>query len=157
VKPVQSKTKELLGYGKGRNVPTGVFSETWVGISTDEVTRMKPSGKNWIENRWPLIERRMSRKGCLDWLKNHDYPLPPKSSCLGCPFRSYDQFDEMRKNSPEEWEDTIYIDNLIRDRVEGKRQYLYRKMIPLQEIPDYPDDSTQLDFFQNECEGMCGV
>lgn len=36
--------------------------ETWIGISIDETERIKPSGVEWAENRWPLIEQEMSRE-----------------------------------------------------------------------------------------------
>ena len=35
--------------------------EQWLGISLDEVQRMKPSNVKYITNRDPLIERKMSR------------------------------------------------------------------------------------------------
>ena len=41
--------------------------ELWLGISTDEAIRMKPSRDRWIQNRYPLIEAGMSRRDCMDW------------------------------------------------------------------------------------------
>ena len=42
-------------------VPRGakeVHVVQWIGISLDEVQRMKPARDPWAENRWPLIARR---------------------------------------------------------------------------------------------------
>ena len=60
----------MLSFQKGKHI------ETWIGISTDEIMRMKPSRDWWQKNRWPLIEKKMSRQDCLDWYKGKDYRTP---------------------------------------------------------------------------------
>ena len=52
LRPIQRKIRQLLG-GK---TPKG-GAEIWIGISTDEVMRCKPSQVGYLINRWPLIER----------------------------------------------------------------------------------------------------
>ena len=39
----QEEVRELLGVTRGRRVRAGVSVEQWIGISTDEAARMKPS------------------------------------------------------------------------------------------------------------------
>ena len=46
--PVRRKVRELLGLAKGQRVPAGTAVELWLGISTDEAIRMKPSRGRWI-------------------------------------------------------------------------------------------------------------
>ena len=65
IRPIQRKIRELLGLTKGQRVPTGTAVELWLGISTDEAIRMKPSRDRWIQNRYPIIEAGMSRKQCM--------------------------------------------------------------------------------------------
>ena len=60
--PIRRKTRELMENAGLSHV------EQWVGISTDEAHRMKPADVQYITNRWPLIERGMSRQACLIWL-----------------------------------------------------------------------------------------
>src|SRR5262245_35543455 len=72
--PIQRKVVELLG---GKHPKGG--ATLWLGISTDEAARAKPSRVQYIVNRWPLIDARMSRQDCLRWLERHGYPKPPKS------------------------------------------------------------------------------
>lgn len=74
VVPIQGKLRELLGR---RRMTGGVAVKQWIGISSDEAHRMKPSNLSWIENVWPLIDRWVSRNGCLAWLQSHGYPTPP--------------------------------------------------------------------------------
>lgn len=54
--------------------------DQWIGISFDEVIRMKPSFEDWQVNRFPLMEHAMTRQDCLRWLKRHGYPLPPRAA-----------------------------------------------------------------------------
>lgn len=157
--PIRRKVRELLGIA-GRRSPKSPIAEQWIGISLDEALRMKPSFESWQVNRWPLIERGMTRHDCLRWLERHGYPLPPKSACIGCPFHSDDHWRHMRDHDPEAWADAVSVDAAIRTGFRGIRGevYLHRSAVPL----DRADLSTaadhgQLDLWPNECEGMCGV
>ena len=60
IRPIQRKIRELLGLTKGQRVPSGTAVELWLGISTDEAIRMKPSRDRWIQNRCPPS----SKLGC---------------------------------------------------------------------------------------------
>jgi len=106
LKPLMWRQRELLGKGRRQRITPG-SCVTWIGISTDEAIRMKPATAAWQTNRWPLIEKRLSRNDCLQWLKRHGYPIPPKSSCIGCPFHGDAHWREMRDNAPEEFADAV--------------------------------------------------
>lgn len=157
VLPVQKKIRELLGYAKYKRIPEGAAT-VWIGISTDESIRMKPSRVNWIKHRWPLIENGMSRMQCLEWFQQHEIPQPPKSSCLGCPFHSDKQWVEIKNANQQEWLETVEIDRLIRNRASKMsfQQYMHRQCKPLDQV-DFSLTENQVDMFGNECEGMCGV
>ena len=135
-----------------------------IGISTDEWARMKPSRVKYVENTWPLIDLDMSRNDCKDWLKDMGYVVPPKSSCLGCPFHSDAEWRNIKNNSPEEFEETCRVDDVIRDDDKFKfKRYMHRSCKPLRDV-DFRtmEEMGQLNFlemdaFDNECEGMCGV
>ena len=162
LEPITRKLRELLGVGKGRRVQAGVSVEVWIGISTDEVVRMRPARQPWQANRWPLIERRMSRWDCRRWLERHGYPIPPKSSCIGCPFHSNALWREMRDRAPDEWNDAIEVDRLIRaggtQRGMRQQQYMHADRVPLDEVDlSTAADRGQIDLFMNECEGLCGT
>src|SRR5215475_1962492 len=98
LRPIQREVKRRLG-----GTPRG-GAEVWIGISTDEAIRCKPSQVNYVVNRWPLLEARMNRNDCLRWLERHGYSIPPKSACIGCPFHSDAQWRDLRKR-PDEWAD----------------------------------------------------
>ena len=154
LRPVQRKVVELLD---GKRPKAG--AEVWIGISTDEILRVKGSRVQYIENRHPLIELRMNRWDCKQWLARHDYPEPPKSSCIGCPFHSNAMWREMRENDPISWADALEVDEAIRNqsRMRGT-QFMHRKLVPLDEADlANASDRGQIDLFNNDCEGMCGV
>lgn len=149
IDPLRRKMRELVG-------PRGQC-RVLIGISTDEAHRMKPARNLWQHHTWPLIDKRMSRADCLSWMARNGYPQPPKSSCLGCPYHSDQQWREIKNGLPEEWADVVEIDRIIRKPVGGMRleQFMHRSCLPIDEAPF--NDDRQADLFGNECEGMCGV
>lgn len=157
LEPIRRHVRLLAGL-EGKRSPSYPVVEQWIGISTDEAIRMKPSFQAWQVNRWPLIERRMSRADCLTWLRRHGYPIPPKSACLGCPFHSNARWRQIRDEDPAGWADAVDADRRIRTGFRGMRAelYLHRSCVPLDEA-DLSDNGSQLDLWPLECEGMCGV
>jgi hypothetical protein len=155
--PIAAKVRELLGVGpRGRIAPNSV--EMWVGISTDEVVRMKPARQKFIVNRWPLVEAGMDRRACVRWLEDRQYSAP-KSACLCCPFQTNARWRALRDNSPAEWADVVEVDRHLRlGQAKGLRglEYMHSSMKPLDEAPIDLADNGQLGF-DLECEGMCGV
>ncbi|KKL72477.1 hypothetical protein LCGC14_2084520 [marine sediment metagenome] len=159
ISPIRKKCREMLGLKPRQRAPKHVAVISWIGISTDEVTRMKPSREVWCENIWPLIDARMNRWDCRQWLHRHDYPDPPKSSCVGCPFHSNEHWRAMRDIVPTDWADAVKVDGLIRVNGSlgdmGERQFMHRSLVPLGEA-DLGDNLNQY-AFDMECEGLCGV
>jgi hypothetical protein len=164
LEPIRWKVRELLGVGRKDRIPSGTVTQL-LGISLDEVQRMKPSREQWITIEWPLIEKRMTRHDCVLWLERHGYPIPPKSSCIGCPFHGNAYWREMRAKRPGEWTDAVDFDERIRRpgsraRAAGSvgERYLHRSMVPLREVDlSIPADVGQGDLFEEECSGVCGV
>lgn len=155
--------RELLGLEPGQRAAGVYLVQQLMGISTDEAVRMKPSQHKWIEHTWPLIDVGMSRQDCLSWWSaRYDRPLE-KSACIGCPFHSDGAWRDMKLNDPESWRDAVEFDHAIRAGgglrgYESAEQFLHRSCTPLDEV-DFRnlEDMGQLNMFNNECEGMCGV
>ena len=85
---------------------------------------------------YPLLDMvRMSRHDCINWLQRNGYPIPPKSACIGCPFRKNSEWKTM---VTEEFEDACNFDDQIRSfRRKGSTTnniYLHRKCKPLIEV-----------------------
>lgn len=158
IEPIHKKLRELLGYAPRQRIPKDAC-ELLLGISLDEIYRMKTSRHGWLVHAWPLIDLSMTRNDCLLWMERKGYPLPPRSSCVGCPYHSDDEWRSIRED-PELWADAVMIDKLIRKPRENfqSEQFMHRSCVPLDEVDlSTAADHGQLDFFNEECDGMCGV
>jgi hypothetical protein len=155
--PIRRKVREL---SKGNPVVQ------WIGISLDEAHRMKPSGVGYIENRFPLVDLRLSRHDCLLWLARHGYRTPPKSACRFCPYINDQRLRRMRETQPDDWAKLVAFDHAMREKqravINGAKitgtLYVHRSCKPIDEVDlSNEADAGQGDLFGNECEGMCGV
>jgi hypothetical protein len=154
IQPVVQAIRSHLKVEKGRRVKSKVT--LWLGISLDEVERMKESRIPWITNEWPLIDKRMRRGDCLAYLKSNGIPVPEKSACIGCPFHGDSYWRDLKKNSPDEFESACEFDDKMKThRVSIKSKvFLHKSLKPLREV-DFTDYNG--DMFGNECEGHCGL
>lgn len=151
IRPIQRQVRLLMKDALVKH------ATQWIGISLDEVTRMKPSGTTNITNRWPLIERRMTRHDCLLWLERHGYPRPAKSACIGCPLHGDNEWRAIRAD-PEAWRDAVEFDDAVRQLRGRGEVYLHRSLVPLPMVDlSTEQERGQLELWDMECEGMCGV
>lgn len=136
----------------------GKAIEIWMGISTDEALRKKPSGVQYITNRWPLIERGMSRSDCEKWLIGKGLEVPPKSSCVFCPYHSTDAWRELKARGGGDWEEALKVDERIRLARQPYTLYLHWSRKRLEEI-EFGDGekNKQMRLWDEECEGICGL
>jgi hypothetical protein len=152
IRPISRKVRQLLG-GK---TPKG-GAEMWIGISADEMIRMKDARVKYMVHRWPLVEMGIKRHDCLEWLKRHKYHIPHRSACLGCPFKRDSEWRETKNGPVDEWLDTVEADKQIRAASRKVQQFMHRSLKPLDEVDfQTAEDRGQLNFL-SECEGMCGV
>jgi hypothetical protein len=132
--------------------------EMWLGISLDEVQRMKDSDVKYIENRWPLIDKRMSRWDCKLWLDRHGLEIPPRSACVFCPFHSRSEWRDIRDNAPADWQRAVEVDAAIRKARPPYDLFVNVQRRPLAECDlDGEIEKGQLSLWENECFGICGV
>jgi hypothetical protein len=137
-----------------------------IGISLDEVTRMKPSREPWALHRWPLVDLRMSRHDCLLWMERRGFPKPPRSACVYCPFHSDAEWLRLKREEPEAFSDAVVFEKQLQQlhssiNMPGKIKgipFLHTSLRPLSEVEfKSSDNHANINLFNNECEGMCGV
>ena len=146
-------TREVRRLREGKKV------SQWIGISTDEAHRIKPSHHKYIEHRWPLIESEMNRSDCLEWMRSKGFPEPPRSSCVFCPYHSNAEWNRLKTSEPAAFSQAVEYETALQTafaatRISGK-PFLHRSCRPLSEIDFTPADEVSA--FGNECEGVCGV
>lgn len=135
--------------------------EQWIGISLDEWQRMKDSDVKYITHRWPLIDKRMTRADCVTWLRNHDLDVPPKSSCVFCPYHNRRAWEEMHSEGGADWQKVVEVDRAIRKARPPYDLFVHPSRKPLDSLDlRTPQERGQLELWANwdaECSGVCGV
>jgi len=157
IAPIMREVRRLLKHHGAKH------AIQWIGISTDEAHRMKPSRVQYATIIWPLIDRRMSRRDCLKWMESRNYPKPPRSSCVFCPYHSNREWRRLRDEEPLEFQRAVRFDYEYRAAktfVSKKHfvPFLHNSCVPLDQVDlSTEEERGQLDMFGNECEGICGV
>ncbi len=116
---------------------------------------MKPNIVKWMTNTYPLIDVGMSRDDCKAYLKSKGQPVPPKSACVCCPYRSDSYFANLRRSKSQEWYDLVDFEDRINDLPVAKKApvFIHWSMKRLEEAP-FKDKGEG---FINECDGYCGI
>lgn len=166
--------RDILGLKHGQRVKKGTQVTQIFGISWDERRRAERIKKRfedvaWASCEFPLIEKRMTRQDCLDWLKGRVPHQVPRSACVFCPFKSAAEWQQT-KEQPEEWARVVEIDRALRvpgnvvNRGLDQAFYLHRQCVPIETI-DFEEEARKEAvkkavplFAALDCgEGMCGV
>jgi hypothetical protein len=162
INPVTKKMRSLVGLVPRQRAKELLLIE-WQGISLDEIQRARMDSSKWRELRYPLIEKRITRYQCLDWMKENGYPEPPRSACTFCPYHSDEEWRSLKINDPPGFQEAVEIDQMIRNGFGSTKKenklYLHRSLKPIDEI-DFrnAEDLGQQNLFTDlECEGMCGL
>lgn len=146
IQPVLTFLRETYGIGLKKK------AGQWLGITTDEFTRMATSRVKASELMYPLIDLRLSRDDCEVYLLEQGIPIPPKSACIGCPYHSdatWKLLDDEQMEDVADFEEEV---NQMIANDEGLRNLpyfangarLHPSMVPIDERP----------FDRNEGEGL---
>jgi len=158
IRVLTQKARSLCDWKRGEKRP---LVKLWIGISYDEIIRMKPSREKWIEHVWPLIDSKTTRAGCIEWMKNNGYPEPPRSACVFCPFHSDKEWVRLKTQEPEEFQIAVDYEKRLQEAARNQEvltgvPFLHSSAVPLGEVV-FDKSPTTKDLFGNECEGLCGV
>lgn len=146
--------------------------ELWQGISSDEIDRMVAPDAKWKLHVYPFcgyavprggqasklgFDYRKRRSDIVTEYQRHGLPVPPKSSCVFCPYQSDLSWFLMKMNHPNDFADAVAVDTAIRNSTaKGINQpvFLHRSCKPLGEIGFSKQAS---DLWGGECSGTCHV
>lgn len=129
--------------------------ESLQGISMDEYHRMKDSDVQWIVNRYPLVEMKMTRADCQNWLTAHGLPTPPKSACVFCPFQNRRRWQELKREGGDDWNHAVEIDEAIRKVRPPYDLFVHPSRIALVDAVPIAEDSgmEQLSLIDEDAAG----
>ncbi len=99
-----------------------------IGISVDEIHRANRRRSEPHEQiEYPLLDLRLRRDECERIIKDAGLPVPPKSSCFFCPFRTVDAWRQQRQAEPELFARAVALE----ETVNGRRAALGRDPVYL--------------------------
>ena len=164
VRPINRYLRQRLRMTPGRRAPKHVHVEIWLGISADEPLRQKESREEWAINRYPLIDLGFSRAQLLNWFtENYPGRYLPRSSCIGCPYRSDGEWKRLRNSDPGSFAEAVFVDRALREVPVVKNAitrkgyaYLHKSRVPLSEV-DFEMATDYDSYMMDECEGLCGI
>ena len=160
IKPIRKSIRE--DYKKQQNYSLKSNSVgMWLGISTDEIQRMKESHLKYIEAIFPLIEIGWSRNDCYQYLESLGWNNVPKSACYMCP---YSNWKKIKKERPDDFEKAVEFENWLINNYKDIKYLKNRtgtpminnKGIPLSE-QNFSKIAENDDYMNEECDGMCGL
>lgn len=106
----------------------------WLGMSTDEMRRVRVSDIAWYQNRYPLIFDFPMRRGeCIRLVTDEmGWPEPPQSSCWMCPNHDDKHWLHLKTNQPDEFQKAVEFElEMQKHRADF---YLHRSCIPLDQV-----------------------
>jgi len=154
------KIEPIAAWQKSRGATAGDPAMTGMGISVDEVHRMRrESGFAWQRLDYPLVRLRLTRAECRRIIQRAGLPVPPKSSCWFCPFHSAHQWAALQRETPDLFEQAAELEQTLSARnvrIGRVPVYLTGAGKPLREVVK---DGGQLPLFEegpDACEtGYC--
>ena len=156
ITPVHQKIRQLLGLQKGEKRKRGTEVELLMGISIDEIVRMKENNVPWVKNVFPLIDNNISRQDCKNWFNERYQRQLPRSACIYCPYKTNGEWQYMKNEMPQEWDRAVEFDRKIRYGTTTEDSvFVHRSCKPLEEVT-FKEEDTQYSLL-DECDGMCGV
>ncbi|WP_186779062.1 adenine nucleotide alpha hydrolase family protein [Streptomyces salinarius] len=147
----------LREHGATAEEPTAVG----IGISVDEIHRANRRRREAHEViEYPLLDLGLRRDDCERIIAEAGLPVPPKSSCFFCPFRTVGAWRHQRRHEPELFAQSVRLEETINRRRAALGRdavYLTRYGIPLtQAIPDESPVEGDADEDEGACDsGWC--
>lgn len=119
----------------------------WLGMSTDEMRRVRQSTEKWAVHWYPLIERGLRRVDCVRLVESLGWPTPPRSSCWCCSNMHPTEWAEL---DSEDRERAITLEREIRVKDDGI--YLHPSRVTLDKVTEQGEFA-----FEGCASGMCFV
>jgi len=148
---------------KSNNPEQSKMLELWMGISMDEMQRMRVSQDWYAVLRYPLIEMEMVRNESIKYVEKFGLPTPPRSACTFCPYHHDYDWKRLKHNSPKEFKQVAKLERAMQ---EGTKEnpgyhgipYFHRSCENIGEV-NFGEEQYDLfgDGFLDECDGVCGI
>jgi PP-loop superfamily ATP-utilizing enzyme len=86
-----------------------------IGISVDEIHRAnKKKAEKWEAIEYPLLDLGLRRSDCEQIIRRAGLPVPPKSSCWFCPWKTREVWKRMKAEEPDLFQRAVELDEFLR-------------------------------------------
>lgn len=129
--------EETLGVPRARTRLGVNAVRKWIGFAADEVHRIREPEQAYQYFEYPLVELGWSKADVVSFFKSRGLAVPPRSVCNACFANDVAYFREMYERRPEDWQQAVAVDEIIRDlSCIGVRDecYVSWTLIPLVEL-----------------------
>ena len=116
---VKFKIRPIRRYLRANFDPIGVkpWFDIWIGITMDEIHRVRESDVEYIHNRYPLVEMGWTREDCKGYLaEKHPDLKVQKSGCFMCPYQKASSWGTLRLKHPDLFADALSME---KDAIQG--------------------------------------
>lgn len=132
--------------------------DCWIGISVDEMSRMRFSRVAWARNVYPLVDPAFGlfyrRAECVLEAERVGWPKAPRSACWMCSNQSDAEWLEMKTNHPADFAAAVALDYLLRET--DPHAWLHESCRPLDQVDFTAQQSLGLEV-AGCASGMCFV
>ena len=147
IRPIEDYLHERFG-------DVGLIAQ--LGMCYDEIERLRDPRVKRNRNRWPLVEKRLKRDATVEIVKMAGLPVPPWSSCLGCPLQNDSTWRQVASDHAADFARAVELDEFIRRRGEATGKgplWLRYSRRPLRDI--YSSDQLSLPLVNDGDLGLC--
>jgi len=129
------KVRPIQRYYRSLNRPVVQY----LAIAYDELERMRDTDVDYVSNRYPLVDGRVTRAECISVIESEGLPVPPKSGCWFCPFNNLDRWQWLRSTHPDLFDKAVDLEETskhfprqrLTDQVFRKRDEVRLRDLPL--------------------------
>ena len=128
----------------------------WIGYALDERRRYKPNKEDatgpWYRS-FPLLDLNLTKRDCLQLIKDAGLPIPPPSACWMCPNKPNEEWRYLRDHYPAFFAQACQLDEEIRDEDLARGNsgvWLHQSRVPLRGADLDAED-------RNEPGRQCGL
>lgn len=136
---------------------TALTAQLGLAYDMKDQIRMRDPRVKRNRNRYPLVEKKITRAMTVEIIKTAGLPVPPWSACYFCPLQSNGRWQQVASSSPDDFAAAVDLDEFIRER--GMRNgkgplWLHYSRKPIQRLftsaqapmdVSVPDDSGSCD------------
>jgi len=106
-----------------------ILINTYIGFTTDEISRVKQSPTSYIKNIFPLVDLNMTKASCIEYVEKVLGFKPKSSACNMCYALTFDRVYEIYSHDPKSWDKVLLLDdameNYNHNRIRGDI-YMFR-------------------------------